>query len=296
MEMTMTANEPCHNGCTRKDESGELIPLRAGYGVFCGRCFRRAQNALEIVGPLVEHLLSLVPLGSAAPIEPTGIHGTKAEPPIPGRWEALSDVNFAYAIAARWCRVWAYEIGVRGPQLSASSWIDDAGRVVGLRTSQPGEGMTAARQLTVFLGLNLEAIFDTGDAQLISAFLDDLHLIGEMRYRWPMEDRPVADKQTTCPACERAGGIVAYPPSQHGQDQRVECTLCGHRLDTTPVAGPLRSGQSFMPNEYEMARLEQTRQRRKAHAAAQRKIDRARRDQARLARSYALTHPGGGDD
>lgn len=286
--MTETEAEPCFNGCTRKDETGAVVPLRATYGAFCGRCYRRAEMALELAGPLVEHLLSLVPLGSAAPLDPTGIHGSKSEAPIPGRWEALSDAQHVYYIVAMWSTTWARRLGYTPRLPIGSPWLDERGNVVGFKTSDPGQARREIEWLASIVRRDLEQIFDECAPDEIHEFLEWLAIIDALRYRWPTEDRPTQDKTTTCPACRRAGGIVVYAPDYRGQDQRVVCTLCGHHLDTTPIAGPLRSGQTFMPNEYELARLDEARSRRKAHAAAERKRARAQRDAERMAAADEL--------
>jgi hypothetical protein len=285
------APAPCWNGCTRKDrDSGELVPLRAGFGVFCGRCYRRAENALALVGPLVEHLLSLVPLGSSAPLDPTGIHGTKAEAAIPGRWKALNDANFAYTIAGRWSWYWADILGIRRPDTRGDAWLDAAGNIVGMRTSVPVNARQVASRVTAGMIHNLGEIFDTKDVEAISAFIDDLQLIDEMRFRWPTEDRPTKDTKTTCPGCLRAGGLLVYPPDYRGQDARVVCKLCDHRLDTTPITGPMRESQQFMPNEYELARLEQAKQARRSEQAEQNRRRRERRDAELMAASVRDEH------
>lgn len=281
--MTEPEAPPCVNGCTRKDETGELVPLRAFAGAFCGRCYRRAEAALDLVAPMVEHLLSLVPLGSAAPLEPTGIHGSKAEAPIPGRWEALSDANLIYLGVARWAQRWAYELGMSPIRFDGEAWLDAWTRVVGLHTSNPVDGRRAAARVAGFLILNLDVIFDDTAVdvrrqRLMSKFISHLQLIDQARYRWPTEDRPMKDAKTVCPGCLRAGGIVVYPPDYKGQDARVVCALCGHRLDTTPIAGPLRFGQTHMPNEYELARLDQAKAHRKQRTADERKRARSKRD------------------
>lgn len=261
---------PCIRGCTYPTmvEGETPKPRPAQHGHYCNRCYHPAHDALTIAGPVIEHLITLIPNPTG---NDDGSRPTKGNPPLPFNSDAFDDANETYQQLVYFAALWATRLNRPAPTPAGKAWRDHGNRVVGLPYDiTPSAARYTIAVMAKWLDIHLDDILALPCRDDIEYFITKMLDIRRIDARWPRREQPkVAD--VGCPDDDCRGRILIYPPEHAGDDQRILCVTCRRHI---------------MPADYErmVAVFRQVRAERAAEGAD---TVRARRTAEHLARKWA---------
>lgn len=219
---------PCVRGCTYKPtiEDEEPKPRPAKHGLYCNRCYHNTNNALGQLGPLVEHILSMV--GSKGGND-SEVQHLKGQPPLPFNVEAFNDANEMYSRLVYWGQLLAGVLGVPAPDPAERSWSDMTGSIRGLPNDvDPSTARFQVQAMAVWLQSQLENICGVGGDD-IDFFHDDFKDVFRLAAKWPMRAKP-RFSDMPCPMSACGARLVVYPPDEVGDEETIVCEM-GHHIE-----------------------------------------------------------------
>lgn len=120
---------PCINGCLRKgtEDTDHPEPLVAKRGMFCLRCFGKAERALRAVPDLVEHVVSNLPGAITKVSDDVRVSGSSERSLGAFSEQAWVDADAIYSALAVHSAHWAKAMAVSPPAPARRSWRDEHG-------------------------------------------------------------------------------------------------------------------------------------------------------------------------
>ena len=224
------------DGDTTADACPGCLPRPASDGsTVCIVCDGRWTDALTRAPELVTHIRSLIEPGSAGPSEAQWKHTKGAAAPAPLNVAAVSDADDLHAVLASWAARVVDESGMHGPHWSGSDVrpasrrrtcggvaYEDA-RVVGLTAGTDG---AATREVAGWLLTHRAWILSR---EWVPVMVQEVsRMVGQLRARWPVEERP-ARLPIRCPECGQRA-LTRYAPREAGWPSTITCDECGQTI------------------------------------------------------------------
>lgn len=226
-ENTPIEQKPCARGCTYKPMiDGETPkPRPAKHGLYCNRCYYGTDKALEQLGNLVEHILSMVGKKGGSDDESQRLKG---QPPLPFNVEAFNDANEMYSRLIYWGRILAGVLNIPAPAPAEHSWADMTGSIRGLPADvSPGTARLQVQAVAEWLRARLNDICNI-EGDDIDFFHDEWKDVYRLAAKWPMRAKP-RYSDMPCPVSDCGARIAVFPPDNAGDDETIVCDT-GHHI------------------------------------------------------------------
>lgn len=232
-DTTIAPALPCINGCIRKgtEDTAGPEPLVAKRGMFCLRCFGKAERALRAVPDLVEHVVSNFPGTITKVSDDVRVSGTSERSLGAFSEQAWVDADAIYSALAVYSAHWATAMAISPPAPARRSWRDEHGYVLGLPASiSPADARQTAGVMSDWLLMHLPQIF-TFDQASVNEFIEALAPIGSIAARWPMVERPRTSPMPHVQLSICNGQIKVWPEGLPGTEVYAVCEKCGYQFE-----------------------------------------------------------------
>lgn len=172
---------------------------------------------LQTLPDLAEHVVALI---GGLRQRPTGPAGTAWEAPLPLNQDAFDDANRLWVALVWAAKDIAVDTRSTMPGPAARAWRDVTGLPLGLPAATTAAD---ARYAVAIVARWIDAQLPyMSDADGLLAGLDQVY--GQVRARYPLNDRPHLSKAALCP--DDRGALAIKPPRHHGDEQLTVCTVC----------------------------------------------------------------------
>jgi len=216
--MTTTANRTAADVDPATGETRD-----ATHGHFSDQFHSRAKKALRDVGPLTEHIVSLL-AHKGRPEEGT-VRSKRVDAPMPLNEGAFNDCNELYSRLVYWSVTWAARLGRQAPGPAVRAWRTRRGTVVGLPVdTTPADARYIVSVTAKWLELHLDEILWQEPTDDVLYFGTELNEIHQAAARWP---RKLQARYADLACGGGCGGRIAlYPVDDAGGEASIVCEKC----------------------------------------------------------------------